>query len=158
MPIPMSTNIASVLELIPHRPPMVFIDEIITISAEHIHARTQISPGRFFVQADGSLPAWAGIELMAQTIAAYGGALAKAAGRPVEVGFLLGTRRYETDCAAFPAGCTLDIHAHCLLLDEQGLGAFECRIESAVGTATATLSIFQPTDPAAFLSANTGPA
>lgn len=133
-----------VLDLIPHRPPMVLIDRIVEAGPEHLVSEAVISADKPFLAADGSLPAWAGIELMAQSIAAYAGVQAQAAGEPIRVGFLLGTRRYESSCARFPAGDVLRISVSKLLLDEQGLGVFECRIASAHGTITANLNVYEP--------------
>ena len=41
---------------------------------------------------DGQVPAWVGIEYMAQAIAAWAGCRARAAGKPPQLGFLLGSR------------------------------------------------------------------
>ncbi len=133
-----------VLDLIPHRPPMVLIDRILEVGPEHLVSEAVISADKPFLAPDGSLPAWAGIELMAQSIAAYAGAQARAAGEPIRVGFLLGTRRYESSCASFPALAVLTIRVQKLLLDEQGLGVFECRIDSAHGVITANLNVYEP--------------
>jgi predicted hotdog family 3-hydroxylacyl-ACP dehydratase len=140
-----------ILELIPHRPPMVLLDEILEYGPEHVQARMRVDSRKMFVDEHGHFPAWAGIELMAQTIAAYGGLQAIAQGKPVQVGFLLGTRRYESECSSFPHGCELIVSAHRLLIDEQGLGVFECRIDSAAGAITARLNIYQPHDPDSYL-------
>ena len=112
----------SILDLIPHRPPMVLLDEILEQGPEHMRARMRVSNDKMFVDVAGNFPAWAGIELMAQTIAAYGGFQARAQGLPVQVGFLLGTRRYESECAHFPPGTELTISVHKLLIDEQEIG------------------------------------
>lgn len=132
-----------VLDVIPHRPPMVLIDRIVEASAEHIVTLSRITADKPFVTAAG-MPAWAGIELMAQTIAAYAGVQARQHGEAVRLGFLLGTRRYESDCAFFAPGSTLRIQATRLLMDEQGLGVFECRIESDAGNVNANLNVFEP--------------
>ncbi|MCC6201041.1 MAG: hotdog family protein [Moraxellaceae bacterium] len=141
----------SILDLIPHRPPMVLLDEILEQGPEHMRARMRVSNDKMFVDVAGNFPAWAGIELMAQTIAAYGGFQARAQGLPVQVGFLLGTRRYESECAHFPPGTELTISVHKLLIDEQGLGVFECRIDSEAGAISANLNIYQPLDPDTYL-------
>lgn len=144
-------SVHSILELIPHRPPMVLLDEILDHRAEHVRARMRVGRDKMFVDASGHFPAWAGIELMAQTIAAYAGLQARALSLPVQLGFLVGTRRYESECAAFPPGTELTVCVRKLLLDAQGLGVFECRIDSAAGAIHASLNVYRPQDPKAYL-------
>ena len=93
---------------------------------------------------DGSLPAWVGIELMAQSVAAYAGCRARSEGNPVELGFLLGTRKFECNVEHFPAGAELQIHALRSLEDDNGMGVFECHIHGAGIHASARLNVFRP--------------
>ena len=66
-----------IAELIPHAADMILIDEVVRFGAEDIETRLTVRPGGLFSQADGSLPAWIGMELMAQSIAAYAGCQAR---------------------------------------------------------------------------------
>jgi predicted hotdog family 3-hydroxylacyl-ACP dehydratase len=89
---------------------------------------------------------------MAQTIAAHAGHLARLRGEPVTIGFLLGSRRYDCARPAFAVGSVLRVFVRCLLLADNGLGSYECRIEDDYGTvATATVSVFQPANAEQFL-------
>ncbi len=45
----------------------------------------------------------------------------------------------------------LSILVRRLIMDDQGLGVFECRIDSGVGCITAKVSVFQPDDPQRFM-------
>jgi predicted hotdog family 3-hydroxylacyl-ACP dehydratase len=148
-------NAPPLLELIPHGPPMALLDAVVDHGPEHLSARMQVTATNPFADPDGNFPAWAGIELMAQAIAAYGGLGTRARGQPPRVGFLLGTRRYVSDCAALPAGTELLVTVRKLLLDEQGLGAFACSIECPFGKIVANLSVFQPEDPEQLLRQQT---
>lgn len=47
------------------------------------------------------MPAWFGIELMAQAIAAHVGLLSMRDGNPARPGVLLGSRKYEAHTPAF---------------------------------------------------------
>ena len=58
---------------------------------------------------DAGVPAWAGVEYMAQTIAAHAGVEARARGEPPAIGFLLGTRAYSTSVEKFPNGSKLTV-------------------------------------------------
>jgi len=98
--------------------------------------------------------AWVGIEYMAQAIAAHAGWLAQERGDAVKVGFLLGSRKYEAKVSYFAPGDVLHVHAHRVLRAENGLGAFECRIDIVGGeaaAATATVTVFQPDNVNQFL-------
>jgi len=74
---------------------------------------------------DGNtVPALLGIEYMAQTIAAFGGIKRRLAGRPLDLGFLLGTRRYVCNVGTFAVGSVLTVSVK-RLVEDQGL---ECLI------------------------------
>ncbi len=135
----------SVLEYLPHQPPMVLIDELIEAGDNYAVSRLVIKPDTPFVTAQG-LPAWVGIELMAQTVSLFAGVRGKRLGLPPKIGFLLGTRRYHSSCAFFPLDSEVIISAKELYFGETKLGVFECRIESAVGTVTANLNVYEPPD------------
>lgn len=89
-------------ELLPHAGDMILIDSISSFDEEQIYTRLTVQPDGLFNLPDGSLPAWVGIELMAQSVAAFAGCHARQKGNPVELGFLLGTRKFECNVEAFP--------------------------------------------------------
>ncbi|HSC84903.1 MAG TPA: hotdog family protein [Pseudomonas sp.] len=140
-----------IAELIPHAGNMILIDEVLRFADEDVETRLTVRPGGLFSQADGSLPAWVGIELMAQSIAAYAGCQARQAGLPVELGFLLGTRKFECNVERFPAGVELRIRALRSLQDDNGMGVFECHIDGPGIHAEARLNVFRPPQVASYL-------
>lgn len=151
-------------ELVPHAGPMVLLDRVLHVDDERLCAEVRIGPDSLFY-ADGAVGAWVGVEYMAQAIAAWAGYGARGRGEPVGIGFLLGARRYEADVPAFADGSVLHVHVQSAMQGENGLGAFECRIEAAgvgaAGGATlarATVTVFQPKNADDFLggSANGG--
>ncbi|SEN23008.1 hotdog family protein [Pseudomonas sp. ok266] len=131
-------------ELLPHAGDMILIDSITSFDDEQIYTRLTVQPDGLFNLPDGSLPAWVGIELMAQSVAAFAGCHARQKGNPVELGFLLGTRKFECNVEAFPAGSELTIHGLRSLEDENGMGVFECHINGAGIHASARLNVFRP--------------
>jgi predicted hotdog family 3-hydroxylacyl-ACP dehydratase len=139
-------------ELLPHAGDMILIDEILGFDEEQIHTRLSVRPGGLFNRADGSMPAWIGIELMAQSVAAYAGCQARTRGEPVALGFLLGSRKFECNVEHFPAGAELTIHALRSLQDDNGMGIFECRLTGPDIEAFARLNVFCPPQPAAYLA------
>ena len=89
---------------------------------------------------------------MAQAIAAWAGCRARAAGKPPQLGFLLGSRRYSSPRSGFPSGTRLRVQARCELLGDNGLGMFACRILAGEDEwATANVSVFEPADAMAYL-------
>ena len=60
---------------------MILIDRVLRFGDEDVETLATVRPG-LFSQDDGSLPAWVGVELMAQSIAAYAGCQARQAGFP----------------------------------------------------------------------------
>lgn len=138
-------NLLPVAQLIPHSGSAILIDEIISFDDDTLVARTQIKPSGLFNQADGSLPAWLGLEIMAQAVAAWAGCRAIRNGQPVKLGFLLGTRRYDCQVPAFSAGSELTIHVVCSLQDDTGIGTFDCQLGHAGQVlASARLNAYSP--------------
>jgi predicted hotdog family 3-hydroxylacyl-ACP dehydratase len=110
---------------------------------------TPVSPSarRPVQPTDGSLPAWVGIELMAQSVAAFAGCHARQRGDAVALGFLLGSRKFECNVESFPAGTELTIHGLRSLEDDNGMGVFECHINAPGIHATARLNVYRPPQP-----------
>jgi len=143
-------------ELLPHAGDMILIEQILSFDDEQIHTRLTVKPGGLFNRPDGSLPAWVGIELMAQSVAAYAGCHARARGDAVELGFLLGTRKFECNVEHFPAGTELIIHGVRSLEDDSGMGVFECHINAPGIHATARLNVYRPPHAAQYLQESQG--
>lgn len=140
-----------IAELIPHAGDMILIDQVLRFGDEDIETRLTVRSGGLFNQADGSLPAWVGIELMAQSVAAYAGCQARLLGEPVALGFLLGTRNFQCDVDRFPLGAELHIHATRSLQDDNGMGVFECRLRGPGIDVIARLNVFRPPQVASYL-------
>lgn len=138
--------------LLPHTGEMILLDAVTLAEDERIVCRRTVRASGLFEDADGNLPAWCGVELMAQCVAAWSGWQAKREQRPVRLGFLLGTRRYQCDVDAFPAGSELTIEAVRSFHDDDGMAMFACRIDAAGVHAEARLTVFSPPDPTAFLA------
>ncbi|WXL25299.1 hotdog family protein [Ectopseudomonas mendocina] len=140
-----------VAELVPHAGDMILLDQVQRFGDEDIETRLTVRDGGLFNQDDGSLPAWVGIEIMAQSVAAYAGCHARTRGEPVELGFLLGTRNYQCNVERFPLGAELHIHATRSLQDDNGMGVFECHLTGTGIEAIARLNVFRPPQVASYL-------
>lgn len=117
-----------VTDLILHRGPAVLLERILEVSPTRCIASVRLEPGAWYLQADGTAPAWVGLEWMAQAAAAFSGHRHQEAGREPRLGFLLGTRSYEALVPAFPVGLELEVEAEALFLDDSGPGAFTCEV------------------------------
>lgn len=130
-------------DLVPHRPPMVLIDEVVSVD---LGSNSLVSS---FVAKERWRGNWFALEYMAQTAAALAGAFDKAAdggaqGRP---GLLLGTRRLDLGIAEFIPGVRYFVKAVREYVDGDS-AAFACEIWEAGGDAqsprsTATLTAYR---------------
>jgi predicted hotdog family 3-hydroxylacyl-ACP dehydratase len=137
--------------LVPHAGPMVLLDRVISVDEDSLLAEVRIRSDSLFCNTDG-VGAWVGIEYMAQAIGAWAGYTAQLRGEPVKLGFVLGTRRYDCSRPIFILGSLLWVHVLRVFQDENGLGSFECAIDSEEGrVATATVTVFQPSNVNDFL-------
>ncbi|MFT4069578.1 hotdog family protein [Paraburkholderia sp.] len=138
--------------LIPHRGSMLLIDAVDTFADATLSAHASVDPHAWYADADGAMPAWIGIELMAQAIAAHVALLALRGGGRARPGVLLGSRSYRALQPAFRRGARLRIHVSELLRGEAGHGAYECTIDDGdARCAEAIIKIFQPADFQSFI-------
>ncbi len=137
-----SVALDDVTDFIPHSGSMALLDRIVNFDDQGLTAELVVRGDGLFGD-DQSVPAWAGIEYMAQTVAAYVGVKARQANEPIRMGFLLGTRRYSSNVAAFKVGAVLTIRVEKIIQDD-GLGVFDCRIEGENIKVTANLNVYQP--------------
>jgi predicted hotdog family 3-hydroxylacyl-ACP dehydratase len=117
--------------LVPHAGPMCLLSRVL----EHDRVRTvcavRVDESALFLDPDGSVPAWLGLEYMAQCMAAHAG-LEAAAGRRPPPALLLGSRRLRLSLDSFSAGTSLVVSAR-HYRGEAGLVAFDCEIRDAAG-------------------------
>lgn len=138
----MDATATAISELLPHGPEMTLLDRLVEYSPQRSVATVTIRSDSPFAERDG-VPAWVGVEYMAQTIAAHAGYEARLRGEPPAIGFLLGTRSYVSEVGAFPLGSTLTISVE-PVVTESRLGAFQCAIECDGVVATAVVNTYRP--------------
>ena len=147
----MDPRLAAVERMVPHRGGMLWIERVLHWDAQTAVVEAVLRDDHLFAEGD-ALPAWLGIEYMAQCIAAWAGGRALARGEAVKPGFLLGTRRYACTRPTLAIGLRLRIEARCELMGDNGLGLFACRIlDGDEEIATANVSVFEPPDADAYL-------
>ena len=139
----------SPVELLPHRPPRVLIDEIVDFDAE---SRTIVAAVDVREEWRGN---WVAIEYMAQTAAALVGQFDRMgnAAAPARPGFLLGTRRLTLDVAAFETGRRYLVTATNDFADNE-TASFDCKMADSEGrvVASAHITAYRPSDLTAFMA------
>lgn len=147
------TSFPPIEELLLHRDNMLLVKEVLAFSENAVTCRSVPDARAWY--ADGSaMPAWIGIELMAQAIAAHVALLSRREGKEPRPGALLGTRDYRSSQAAFPAGLPLAIQAQQTFRNADGLASYDCAIisESGEQLAAAALTVYEPEDFEKFIS------
>ena len=131
--------------LVPHAVPMLLLDKLVEGGEDYLICELIVRGDGLF-DTEGRVPAWLGMEYMAQTVAAYSGLQAHKRGEPVKLGFLLGSRRFETNVADFACGDILQVTVRRVVHGSSGVGAFECTLEGMEARQTTTLSVYEPAD------------
>lgn len=139
-------GLPNIRDLLPHSGPMVLLDHVVAADDESLCAAVQVREDSLFY-VDGAVGGWVGLEYMAQAIGAFAGYHARLSGKPVRIGYLLGTRHYECKQPRFALGSCLKIHVKRVLQSEEGLAAFDCRIDDESGPiARGNLTVYQSAD------------
>lgn len=111
-----------------HGPPMALLDRVLEVGPDSAVCSCVVDEKNPFFCARQGVPAWIGIEFMAQSIAVSAGARAVLAHEPLPLGFLLGTMAYHTRIDRFDPAATYLAHCRSLVRDDHGLGAFDCTL------------------------------
>ena len=130
---------------------MLLVDRLVAYSEESAECEFRISPDNAFKVKGRGVPAYVGVEYMAQCIAVHAGVRAHLEGKPPPIGFLLGSRKlqlhedYLVENRAYTAGCRQ------MLRGGDGMGSFDCTIVSEGRTiASARLAVLERHDEDAF--------
>lgn len=139
------SSLFTIEQLLPHAAPMILIDRMVEVGEKSIHCQVNIDQHLlFFEEHNHSVPAYVGIEFMAQTIAAWSGFHALQKKQPSPIGFLLGCRRYHTNVSHFNQGQQLDIYAT-QILEDHNMAVFLAEIKHQQKImATSQLNVYVP--------------
>ncbi len=128
---------------------MCLLAQLIAVDDDSATATALTQPEDLFAEAAG-IPAWVGIEWIAQTVAAWGGYRAAASGEPVTPGLLLGSRRYRSRLAHWPFGREIVVVASLDFVADNGVTQVSGRLawrdddEGAEPLAEGTLTLYRP--------------
>ncbi len=143
-------TLPSPAQVLPHRPPMILIDELLSSSKDSLCARVRLREDSPFVE-DGRVSSLVAIEYMAQTIAALAGLRKRARGEEPRRGYLLGCRELKLPVDELRAGDELTVQVRETWTTEE-LGHFECSVTRGDElVAAGVLSVYQgelPAEPA----------
>lgn len=137
----------TVAQLLPHQGRMLLLEEVLERSDEFIRTALTIHADSVLCDGATGVPAWVGMEYMAQTACAYCGVEEARAGRPASVSLLLGSRSYTAHVPVFAIGTRLIINAQLLVRGDDNLVAFQCSIRDAandVELATGDIKAIRP--------------
>jgi predicted hotdog family 3-hydroxylacyl-ACP dehydratase len=130
---------------------MVLLDKVVEIDSESIIVELVVRDDGLFSDSDKTVPAWVGLEYMAQTVAAFSGYHRKCQGEKVDLGFLLGTRFYQCSAASFPCGTQLTVTAKKIIEAANEMSVFNAVIEGENIYAHSQLNLLLPKDSNVFL-------
>ena len=140
------------IDLLPQRPPMLLLDSIIDYDEDRLRAGVNIEAMSLFFEPQQGVPAYVGLEYMAQTAAAHAGLDQVQRFEPPAIALLLGCREYRCSVSYFARGSALVVEARLLMRGEQDFAAYDCHI--GCGTeqlARATLKAVRPQNLSAVL-------
>ena len=132
-------------KILPHKPPMILIDELVSIDLEQkiAVAKFVVTDKKMFYDKQlGGIPSICGIEFMAQTIGCF--AYYKNRRSEPQIGFLLGSRLYNnlTDVFRENECFTVKVTG---TYSEGEIASFDCLIynDSEEEVASATVNVYQ---------------
>ena len=127
-----------------HRKPMLFLDRLVDIGEDFATCEWCIGNDFELLEPGLGVPAYTGVEYMAQCVAVHAGARARALGFVPPHGFLLGTRHYRCSVPYFEEGSIYQSTCRELIRDSNGMGSFACRILlNGLSIAEANLAVLE---------------
>ena len=115
-------------EFILHRKPMLLLSQLVKIGSDFATCEWSVGEENDFLIPNVGVPAYIGVEYMAQRIAVHAGARERICGFPPPLGMLLGTRHYKASVRYFNPGVTYSVGCKELVRNMEGMGSFDCSI------------------------------
>jgi predicted hotdog family 3-hydroxylacyl-ACP dehydratase len=132
--------------LVPHRDEALLLDAIDDLRPDGLTASLVVGGHSSLAGPDGTLPAWAGPEIMAQAVSAFATSRKGPPYRP-KPGLLLGVRHYRCECAAFARGAKLAVTIRESTRDDSGSAVFDATLAlDGAAIAEGMLTVLEPED------------
>ena len=122
-----SGDFPDIQSLLPHRPPLLFIERILSLDESEARCEIVAGNGCFASIKEEEICASVGLEYMAQTAAVLGGSLAAKRGSIPQSGMIASVRNMQFHCPHFVRGARLEAQAK-LLESEGGTAIFETKL------------------------------
>jgi predicted hotdog family 3-hydroxylacyl-ACP dehydratase len=135
-------DMTGIAEFLFHRAPMIFLDEIVETGPDFLVAGVRIRPGIPFFEESRGVPAWVGLEYMAQAVAAFAGVRARSGDQPVDLGMLIGCRQYSSRVASFAPGTGIKVRIQELASVDNSLGSFDCTLTASGPVAEGRIAVY----------------
>ena len=135
-----------ILELIPHRPPMLLINRIASLAKTRSSAIVNIDHESPFYEAGLGVPSWIGLEYMGQTAALIAGFQLREGICQPHLGFIMASRAYKASLDYFTQGAQLLVSCEEVAVVGDTLATFKCSIvdnNTQQQLAEANLSVFR---------------
>ena len=124
------SNYPPISELIPHARKMVLLERVVYHDANRIDCLMTISALDPFINENGNVKAYVGIEYMSQVVAAYSSLNKTDKSEIGKIGVLLGSRKVKFFVQEFFQNQELLISAN-FILEREGFGVFDSDIRNA---------------------------
>ncbi len=138
----------SINELLPHEPPMILINGLESYGSDFVEVSVDHAIPSLYTNGSGQVPIWVGIEYMAQAMSVFGGLERRQKGLTAQIGFLLGTRKYNAYTQYFEKNSRVLIKAVRTYHSEENIVQFHCTIMcNDVLLAESNIKAIQPDNP-----------
>jgi len=140
-----ATPFPPIVELLPHRPPLLLLKEVLAFDDQHISCAVDAKANDLFADADG-VDAVVTTEWMAQAVGAFVGAKKRSEGRAPQVGFIIGIRKVDFHAAKVKNAADMRVTAVPVWVDRAS-GSFNCTVIDMTNNnliATGSLTVHEP--------------
>lgn len=143
--------------LLPHRGRLKLVDTVLDYGREHLKVALTVRDEAPFGDGQGGVPAYLGLEYMAQAICVFSGLELNALGEAPKIGLLIGTRHYRAAVPRFMAGQVLEVLVQRVMGGAGEVWVFDGRIADAQQNllAEAQVKAYRPDDIRHFLRGQT---
>jgi thioester dehydrase family protein len=138
--------ITDIAPLVPHSGKMIMLDKILDFGTDFLIAEMEVRPDNVFLRGE-RLPSFLGAEIMAQGVAAWDGCKCAQLGKPIGLGYWLGSRKLSIHRPYIAMGSKLRIQIKLSIEDASGFGVFDCQLIDANSQqiiVEGALNVFRP--------------
>ncbi|ACX81937.1 ApeP family dehydratase [Aggregatibacter actinomycetemcomitans] len=138
--------ITDIAPLVPHSGKMILLDRVTDFGDDFLIAEAEVRPDNLLVK-DNKLPGFLGAEIMAQGVAAWAGCKCVRAGKPITLGYWIGSRKLCIHQPDIAIGSKLRIQIKLSIEDATGFGVFDCQLIDSANQRViveGALNVFRP--------------